>query len=156
MDSDGTTLFVGAMDSNTIAYSKIGGVHVYTRGSVGAVWQDSGTVIRPQNPASAGCASGSPCADFQDAQFGSAISIQGDLMAVGAYNYQGMGAVFIYHRSVPSAAPYLRIIMATRGERAAILFCLVRGGRCFLSQCPTFSCLFPELSRADPNLRHGR
>ena len=107
VDSDGTTLFVGAMDSSTNDYAKIGGVYIYTRGSVGAAWEDSGIVIRPEHPASAGCPA-APCEDFQDAQFGSAISIQGDLMAVGAYNYEGMGAVFIYHRSVPSAAPYLR------------------------------------------------
>ena len=93
VDGDGTHLFVGAMESHSTDETYIGGVYVYARAGVGASWVHGGLVIRPEH----NCVG---CANFHRAYFGSAISIQGDLMAVGAFDYEGTGAVFIYQGSV--------------------------------------------------------
>ena len=96
---DGTNLFVGAMDSDSNEESQIGGVYVYTRDGVGSDWEHGGLIIRPELSCVTGCDDDDD--ELYKAHFGSALSIQGDLMAVGAFDYQGMGAVFIYQGSVP-------------------------------------------------------
>ena len=89
MDADGSHLYVGAARSDDSGVSDIGGVHVYVPDPVGQGWSDTGTVIRPLTR--------DWRVNFDNTYFGTSISVQGNLMAIGAYGFDGNdGAVYIF------------------------------------------------------------
>ena len=102
MDADGSHLYVGAERSNDSGDSNIGAVHVYVPGQVpGQGWSDTGTVIRPLTSGGS--------VNYDNTYFGTSISVQGNLMAIGAYGFDGNdGAVYIFSGLVdpPLQLPY--------------------------------------------------
>ena len=90
VDADGSNLYVGAMESGSNPYpSKMGEIFVYAwSGAWG--WTESGSFIRPDTDVGG--------VSYDNINFGSSISIQGDIMAVGAHNFDGNGAAFIFQR----------------------------------------------------------
>ena len=91
VDGDGSNLYVGAMESRGNGYpSKMGEVYIYARSGAWG-WINSGTTfIRPDTTVNG--------VNYDNINFGSSISIQGDVMAVGAYTFDGNGATFIFQR----------------------------------------------------------
>ena len=96
VDGDGSNLYVGAMESTSNALpAKMGQVHVWTRSGAWG-WTDSGSFIQPDTNV-AGAA-------YDAMNFGCSISIQGDVMVVGAYTFEGTGGAFVFQRCVMSAS----------------------------------------------------
>ena len=118
MDADGSHLYVGAAASDDSGYSNLGGVHVYVPDPVpGQGWLDTGTVIRPLTSGGS--------VNYDNTYFGTSISVQGNLMAIGAYGFDSIGAVYIFSGLVyisPSPAAALALLQADGEGNSAVFY----------------------------------